>query len=180
MFSFFKNDKPPYSVQKISEGRFLDKAKEVKVSFFFKCWMAKKPRKAMVGSWFIVHTDDKYVYWGWPVFKRLFSDNRVLEEFYKTNKQLLEEEFPNYKKRDGNAIRIRLHDIIRKDLDKASVTVGMNFKATLNATDISIESPCTITPFLTTNNPEPASEKATYHIVLDKESLELIKLERIT
>ena len=180
MFSFFQSDKPPYAVEKISNGKFLDKAKEVNVGFFFQHWMQKKPRKALVGCWFILYEDEEYVYWGWPQFKRLFSDKRVAVEFYKTNKAALNQAFPNYKSIYGNVIRLKLQEVIQKSHpEKVYASVSLGFKAQLLDATIIIETNCTLKPHTTADNPNPEAEKASYKIVLDKNTLDLVELERI-
>jgi len=180
MFSFFQSNKPPYSTKKISEGKFLDKAEEVDVHIFFKRWMQKKPRKALVGCWFVIHEDDQYVYWGWPIFKGIFSDDRRVDSFYKTNKEALNQAFPNYKKIYGNTIRLKLQEVIQKaHTEKVYASVSLGFKSKLLDTTIAIETHSTIKPHSTKEIPEPESKKVSYKVVFEKNTLDLILIEEI-
>ena len=179
MFSFFQNDKPPYSVEKIAEGKLLDKAKEVDINFFFKHWMQNKPRKAMVGAWFVLYENEEFIYWGYPVFKRVFSDKRIVDDFYKTAKKDLQQQFPNYRKIEGNDVRLRLHQAIHalQPAPDYDVTVSFGFKAKLLEDAILIETPCTIKP-----RSGPDAEKtlsASYKVRLDKNNLDLIDIQKL-
>jgi hypothetical protein len=180
MFSLFQSNKPPYSTQKIAAGKFLDKAEEVDVPFFFHRWMQKKPRKAPVGYWFLIHEDNKYVYWCWPIFKALFSDDRSVKRFYKTNKEALNQAFPNYKKIYGNAIRLKLQEVIRESFtEQIYASVPLGFKTQLLDTTISITTYSSIKPYSTKDVPEPKSKTAFYKVIFDKNNLDLIHLEEI-
>jgi hypothetical protein len=180
MLSFFQNGKPPYSVEKISEGKFLDRAKEAGVDVFFNCWMQKKVRKAMVGTWFILHVNEDFVFWGKPVFKRIFSDKRIVEEFFKTDLNKLNLEFPDFKSKPGNAVRLKLCEYIQNSLNNpARITVSLGFKVKLTDTAIDVETPCTKTPKSSVDNPNPIPVKANYRVILDKYTLDLIELEEL-
>lgn len=175
MFSFFKNDQPPYSVERIEQGQLLDKAEEVTIDVFFKHWMQKRPRKALVGTSFILHQDADFIYWGRPVFKRLFSDKRIVEHFYKTNIQTLHETFPDYKKRDGNHIRLRLQELMTQHLDDAlSVSIPSFQKASLTKDTITLSVICHI-QFKTTDETNN-TRTIPYTIRLNKHSLTLIEV----
>lgn len=178
MFSFFQNDKPPYSVEKIAEGKLLDKAKEVDINFFFKHWMQNKPRKAMVGAWFVLYENEEFIYWGEPRFKRLFSDKRIVDDFYKTSKKDLQQQFPNYKKIEGNDVRLRLQELIlaaEKDAGAQYVSVSLGFKATLLDNAIEIETPCEIK----TKEKPDESTRATYKVLINKHTLDLIEIQKL-
>ena len=177
MLSFFQNGSPPFSVYKITEGMFLDRAIEESPDVFFQCWMQKKIRKAPVGTWFILHEDNDFIYWGNPRFRRLFSDKRIVEEFFKTNKKQLDKQFPDYRTKDGNSIRLKLCEYI-KDANKnlSYVTVSMGFKAKLSENSIAIETACYLTSNYTEEDKQPLAKKAKYKIRLDKNSLDLIEL----
>lgn len=176
MFSFFQTNKPPYSVEKIAEGKLLDKAKDADVYFFFKHWMEKKPRKAIVGSWFVLYENEEFIYWGMPVFKRIFSDKRIVDVFYKTSKKAIEENFPSYKKIDGNTVRIRAQELIlAAEKEAQNVTVAIGFKSTLLENRIEILTPCTIYP----KEKPDVPIQANYKISLDKNTLELIDIQKI-
>jgi len=175
MFSFFNKNKPPYSVEKIEQGQLLDKATEVDVPFFFNRWIQKRPRKALVGTCFILYEDQEAVYFGYPVFARLFSNKRIVQEFYKVLKKNLKTTFPNYKKQEGNRIRLRLHELIaEREGDKVSVSIH-NFTGKI--LDRTFE--FTIIGYLTdrVTGDKPPSRAVSYRIVLDKKNLDCLGLE---
>lgn len=93
MFSFFSKT---ISLKSIQKAKYLDKAIEKDISYFLDCRLHNPPRKAMVGLWLIFFEDANYIYWGKPRFRRLFSDDRVVDEFYKTDKKAVLESYPQY------------------------------------------------------------------------------------
>lgn len=181
MFPFNKKDRLPYSVERIAAGELLDKALERDPHSFFKHWMRKRPRKAMVGTWFVLYQNEGFVYWGSPVFKRLFSDKRVVEKFYKTPRKALEEVFPDYEKKDGNAVRLRLLETVRKALPPSSgITLGMgDFAANLSDEHIIATVNCRVSPPFTPDTPNPEAETVRFKVVLDKGTLKALSCERI-
>ena len=180
MLSFFQNGKPPYSVEKISDGKFLDRAKVAGVDAFINCWMQKKVRKAMVGTWFILHENEEFVFWGKPVFKRVFSDKRIVEEFFKTDIIKLNLEFPDFKSKSGNDIRLKLCEYIQNSLSvPVRITVSIGFKAKLIGEIINVETQCTKTPYSTAESPEPVPVTIKYRVLLNKYTLDLIELEEL-
>lgn len=153
MFSFFNKDKPPYAVEKIEAGKLLDKATIVDVPFFFNRWIQKRPRKALVGTCFILYEDQEAVYFGYPIFARLFSNKRTVQEFYKVLKKNLKTTFPNYKKQEGNTIRLRLHQlIVEKQIASLAVTIH-NFTGKIEATAFEFIVHCALTEPVTGNPP---------------------------
>ncbi len=172
MLSFFKTDRPPFDIQKIRQNHHLDKAKRASVNVFFEAWMHKKPRKAMVGTWFVLHQEEGYIYWGKPYFKNLFIDKIVVNEFFKTEKAALQQQFPHYSRVDGHTIRLRLQEIIKaSNPDFEAVSIGYNFEASLLKDTININCPCQITENEITKN-------LIYQAVLDKNNLDLVSLQK--
>ena len=139
----------------------MDRAKEVDVDVFFTCWMQKKLRKAFVGTWFVLHENDDFVFWGKPVFKRMFSDKRIVDEFFKTDALKLNLEFPDFKSKPGNSVRHKLSELIKgSQKNQENISVPFGFKAKLTETTIDIETPCTKTPKSSVEKPNPIPVKA--------------------
>jgi len=93
MFSFFSK---AISVKAIKKGKYIDRAIEKNVSYFLNCRLHNPPRKAMVGIWLLFFEDEQYIYWGKPRFRMLFSDEKIVDEFYKTEKNAVLESYPQY------------------------------------------------------------------------------------
>ncbi|BDS14939.1 hypothetical protein [Aureispira anguillae] len=165
---------PAFSIAKIEQGELLDKAKAATLEVFFESWMDRNAKKATDGSWIILYKNDEFLYWGWTSFKILMSANPTVKEFFKTPMVDIQEKFPNYEEVHGNSIREKLEAVITKSVvQQAKVTVKLGFKAQLIGETIVIQTPCTIKA-----RGEDA-EKATYNIILNRDNLDLIKLEAI-
>ncbi len=176
MFSIFNPGKPPYNVAKIGQGKLLEYAKSADIHQFFQAWMQKRPRKALVGCHFELYQDTEYLYWGKPIFQRLFSDKRVVQEFFKTPLEDITTQFPNYKKVWGNVVRLKLQNVIAENLEipaYVSVSSG-SFRARLEGNYIYVHTPCSITYRDDTNS--ESSKKANYTVILDKNTLDLIQI----
>lgn len=179
MFSFFKNDQPPYSVERIQKGALLDKATLASVHTFFNRWLNKRPRKAMVGCWFILHEDATFIYWGMPIFKRLFSNGRIVDEFYKTSKKELDEQFPLYKKHYQDFLWQRLYTIIRKEVSGIiSVRKNKALEGSIKDNQLHIQVSC-ILVYPKKEAVKPTEEiKAGYVIILDNKTMDLIAIKQ--
>lgn len=180
MFSLFKKDKPPYSVQRIQKGDLLDKATLASVHTFFNNWLNKRPRKVMVGCWFVLYQDEAFVYWGMPVFKRLFGkDNKIVERFYKTSKKELEEQFPLYKNHYQDFLWQRLYTIIKATM-KGVVSVRRDKILTgfIKNNQLNINLSCALI-YPKEDAEELAREtKASYDIILDNKTMDLIAIKQ--
>lgn len=166
---------PPLSVKKIQNGELLHKAKAASLEDFFESWMDRNPKKAMEGQWFILYQNEEFLYWGWSTFKSLLSPDPTVKEFFKTPLKDVQERFPNYEEVHGNSIRDKLEEVIKKSIAKnAKITITLGFKATLIEETIVIQTPCTIRHIGDTQ-----SQKVEYNVILDKNTLDLIKLEPI-
>ena len=176
---FGKNkDKPPYDVDQIKEGKFLDQAKDASVQQFFKAWMSKRPKKALVGTYFTLREDTEYVYWGRPVLQRLFIDKRIVEKFFRTATAELENQFPNYTKIDGNVVRLKTQKaILESDARFANVSVySGQFQAQLSEQHIIVEAQCHIR--LKGQTTEEGEKKEIFAVVLDKNALALVVVQK--
>jgi len=179
MFSLFKNNQAPYSVQRIEKGELLDKATLKSVHTFFNDWLNKRPRKARVGCWFILYKNEDFVYWGIPVFKGLFSNDRTVETFYKTSKTALDEQFPLYKNYHQDFIWQRLYTIIKQDTT-GIVTVRRDkaLKGFIKGNQLQIEVSCRLI-YPKKEGAEFAEEiKVQYDIVLDNKTMSLIAIKQ--
>lgn len=163
---------PAYPISKIEQGELLDKAKSANLEDFFERWMDRNAKKATEGSWIILYKNDEFLYWGWTTFKILMGSNPTVKEFFKTPMGDIQTKFPNYEEVHGNSIREKLEQVITKSLvQKAKVTVLLGFKAQLIDETIVIQTPCTIK--VRGEN----AEKAEYNVILNRDNLDLIKLE---
>lgn len=103
---------PPYAAEAIQQGDLLEYAQPADVDAFFAHRMANKPRKALVGAWFILYENNDFVYWGSPYFRSLWSGQRVVDSFYKTSQPALEAAFPSYKTLEGFVLRQQCRRIL--------------------------------------------------------------------
>lgn len=181
MFSLFGPPKK-IPVHRIKEGKYLDLAQEKTVNSFFKHRMKNKLRKALVGAWYIILEDNDYVYWGFPSFKRVFSDTRLIlrENFYKTNRNDLRERFPNYKKCDGPKVKTAIQSYIAHQVRKEYTpqiphSYIRRWKASLQDKTMSIETEVNVR---IEQQQQPKTKN--YHLVLDKNSLELLHIDKTT
>jgi hypothetical protein len=163
---------PAYSVTKIQQGELLNKAKDSSLEDFFESWMDRNVKKAMEGSWIILYKNEEFLYWGWTTFESMVSADPTVKEFFKTPITDVQAKFPKYEMVHGNSIREKLETVITKSIpQKATVTVVLGFKVQLIDERLVIQTPCTI------KNPGEDSEKAEYNVVLNRDNLDLIKLE---
>ena len=69
---------------------------EKSVADLFQKFSTRPPNKRGIHHQ-VLHEDEQYVYWGKPIFKgMIFFETRVVEELYKTEKEVLENELPIY------------------------------------------------------------------------------------
>lgn len=163
---------PTYPVTKIQQGELLNKAKSATLEDFFESWMDRNVKKAIEGSWIILYKNEEFLYWGWTTFENMVSANPTVKEFFKTPMTDIQAKFPNYEEVHGNSIREKLENVIQKSIpQKATVTVILGFKVQLIDETLVIQTPCTI------KIPGEDSEKAEYNVILNRDNLDLIKLE---
>ena len=179
MFSLFKKNQPPYSVQRIQKGELLDKATLASVRTFFNDWLNKGPRKAMVGCWFILQEDASFVYWGMPIFKGVFSADRTVDAFYKTSKKELDEQFPWYKQQDQDLIWQRLYTIIKqKTIGVVSVRRDKALKGFIKKNQLHIEVSCGLIYPKKEGVKFAEETKVEYAIILDNKTMDLIDIKQ--
>jgi hypothetical protein len=179
MFSLFKNNQAPYSVQRIEKGELLDKATLATVHAFFNDWINKRPRKARVGCWFVLYENESFVYWGMPVFKGISSNNKTVEVFYKTSKTELDKQFPLYKKNYQDFVWQRLYAIIKQEtIGIVTVRRDKALKGFIKDNQLHIEVSCSLI-YPKKEGAEFAEEtKAQYDIVLDNKTMGLIAIKQ--
>lgn len=155
-------------VYKIEQGFLLDQAKEIGVKEFFNKRMKNKPRKALVGSWLILADIDDFIYLGYPRFKSLFSNKRVIDELFKINKTDLQQELPTYSTLQGHSLK----QAILKHLSKKIGTNAslLSWHPQLNRQQIVIEGDCQYTK-------DEKNLTTRYLLHLDKSSLDVLHLE---
>ncbi|MBI3396405.1 MAG: hypothetical protein HY042_11260 [Spirochaetia bacterium] len=92
-------------VKEIQSGRHLNVARAVAPEVFFQKRMENRVRKANVGNWEILLEDAEYVYFGYPVFARLLSDDRIVQDLFKVETKGLTNFFPGYRTVTGALIK---------------------------------------------------------------------------
>jgi hypothetical protein len=163
---------PAYPVNKIQQGELLNKAKGSSLENFFESWMDRNVKKAMDGSWIVLYKNEEFLYWGWTTFENMVSANPTVKEFFKTPIADVQAKFPNYEEVHGNSIREKLEVIIKKSIPRnVTVTVVLGFKVQLIDETLVIQTPCTI------KMPGEDVEKAQYNVILNRDNLDLIKME---
>ena len=165
---FIKSNK--LDVDKISEGQYLDRAKEIEVEDFFAKRMNNKVRKALVGNWLILIESEGFTYIGRPRFKSLFSNKRITEQLLKVNTAQLNQRFPSYHQTQGNDVRLQVHQLLYQELN--SPIAWLTWKATLQPNYLSITANCAL------QKAETTSLKFLLH--LDSDTLALMHLEKLT
>lgn len=187
MFSLFSKK---INVKQIQKGRHLDKAIPKTVDNFMNKRMKNPIRKALVGIYLVFFEDEDYIYWGKPVFQRLFSDKRVVDEFYKTPKADVLESYPEYQE-DFYSQKIK--EAIRKavrhyqDLQDGAYFHHFTFRKTpqiqIKGDEFHIKVYTTVTytpaPYQQIEGevPQPKNNPRNYQIRLKRDDLELLEIE---
>jgi len=148
------------------------------VNEFFDRRMKNKPRKALVGNWEILYEDEESLYYGYPRFKRIFSDERVVEKVYFLPVKDLEEQFPPFRKLTGAELRLKIYsniaDYRKSKSERLPFTLASNdWFAVLNEKTIAATAKTRIENIHT-------KERffQTYELIFDKKNLNLLKLEQ--
>ena len=182
MFSLFSKK---ISVEAVKKGQRLDKAIEKDVNFFLECRLHNKPRKALVGMWLILFEDEQWIYWGYPVFRMLFSDSRVVDVLYKTERKAIVEIYPEYHK-DFQSLEIRLkildavrnHEGLKDGINYQGFNLYPNYKINIQDGNFVIkakgEISYTAAPY--SDNPREEKRLQNYDIVLKTDNLQLISI----
>lgn len=164
-----------YSIEKIHQGEYLEKAKEATFEVFFDNWMDSNVKKASIGCWITLFENEESLYFGWTTFESLTDPNATIKEFFKTPMKDIKDKFPNYKKVHGNSIREKLELVIAKSIGpNATASVSLGFKPVLADQVIVVE---TSALFKETGVGKP--EKANFKVSLNKNTLDLISVEEL-
>ncbi len=167
------------SVSEIEKYASSEFAMKSGVDEFFERRMKNKPRKALVGNWEILFENDEHVYYGYPRFRRLFSDERVVEKIYFTPKKELENKFPLFRDLTGSAFRLKLYDSIfqyrKSNGETESFSLGFqDFSATLKENTIEAKA---VIHFSSVEANKKKSEN--YKVFYNKNNLTLLKIEKL-
>ena len=160
--------------------KHLASAEEATVEEFFTKWMTKPPRKAQIGTWFILHQDETFVYWGKPIMGGFLQmSTRFVEQLYKTKKADLGSQFPSYDSVWGNTVRLALYDIMNEhrqsNANKERITLGIkDFFATLRNTPQGNQIEATVKANL--YREKTAHQIVKYVITLNADNLSLITI----
>lgn len=179
-----------YAVHKIQKGKYLQHATEKSIDAFMECRLHNRPRKAMVGLWLVLYEDENYVYWGKPRFRCLFSDKRVVEVLFKTNKEAVLATYPEYRKDFFSLdLKRKVLEAIRKYMGELDgilfhhATFDKELEISIEKDSFVIKAACTVN---STSAPysgregevkTPTNRSQTFTVVLNREDLELIKVE---
>ena len=147
------------------------------VNEFFQRRMKNKLRKALVGSWIILHEDESNIYYGYPRFKGIFSSDRVVEKIYFLKKKELAEKLSIYKNFTGVELRAKILasiDSYRKQKKESSAFLlfSNNWTVVLNEDSIQVQA---IVSEENSNTTKSKSKK--YTILLNKNDLSLLKIQ---
>lgn len=81
--------------------RHLLYATETSVDIFLQRMLRQKPRKARgIGNWFVLEQDEAFLYYGYPVWQHLLSEERVVQTLYKVSRYQVERCLPQVQFRD--------------------------------------------------------------------------------
>ena len=139
MFNFFKPKK--LYVEKIQEGKLLDKAKPKDVSFFFSMRMQNRLRKVNVGNWEVLFEGEKKVYFGFPKLDSLFNSKRIVEDLYWVDALELERQFSHFQNFTGVELReLLMFEFSQQSLPDQLRFISMQrFKAKLHSGFIAVK-----------------------------------------
>jgi uncharacterized lipoprotein YehR (DUF1307 family) len=102
------------SFEEIKIGNELESATEIALNDFFQIWMSNKQHSKLDENCYELYKDKNFTYFGKNELKGL----RVKKRLYKVSNKVLSNNFENYKKVDGIAIRLKFYDEIVPQNDK--------------------------------------------------------------
>ncbi|MCP4438066.1 MAG: hypothetical protein GY810_03910 [Aureispira sp.] len=179
MFSLFGPPKK-IPVDAIKKGKYLDLAKELNVTQFFKTRMKNRMRKTLVGSWHILLETDSMVYLAYPTPKKGFSSKKIVQHhhFFKTDKQELVKQFSQYKTLQGYQLKELLRDKLNYHFRQKYAPLNpiielRRWKAILEKNIIS----SWVEVFIKIKEGAPIEE--TYKLSFTNKELELIEIEKL-
>lgn len=92
-----ESSEPAIPLGEIQADRHLLHAVQTSVPTFLTRVLNARPRKVIgVGQWQVLHQDEAFVYYGYPVLQHLFSEAREVRVLYKVSRYQLERLFPNF------------------------------------------------------------------------------------
>lgn len=96
-YSFEPERYPPIALSEVSQTRNLLYATETSAATFFERVLNVRPRKLIgVGSWQILHRDDAFIYYGYPVLRGLLTTEREIGALYKVSLYQVQNRFPGF------------------------------------------------------------------------------------
>lgn len=157
----------------IRKGEYLDRAKESTVDDFFARRMKNKIKKVMGANWEIFFESEEFVYYGYPLIS-FFREGTFVDEFFKVDKNLLQLDFPSYKKFDGIELRRTCYESLAeyRRSTKESLFQSFNCTASLEKDFILIQA-----DLFFKNENESTVEK--YLIKFDKKNLKNISISKM-
>lgn len=118
-------------VEKIAQGQALEIAESISVDEFVRLRMQNRPRKALVGNWFILYQNQDFIYIGSPRFRGL-SDLREVEEIYRVSHPELVRRFPGYESIEGFHVRLAIQEALQLQAqENESVSVSWGWQTRL-------------------------------------------------
>jgi hypothetical protein len=96
-YSFEPERYPPIAVSELTQNRHLLYATQTSAATFFERVLNVRPRKASgVGNWRILHRDDAFLYYGYPVFRGLLTSEKEIPVLYKVSLYEVQKQFPDF------------------------------------------------------------------------------------
>lgn len=96
-YSFEPERYPPIALSEVLRNRNLLYATQTSTSLFFERLLNVRPRKITgVGNWQVLHRDNAFIYYGYPVLRGLFSTEREVPVLYKTSLYQVQKHFPDF------------------------------------------------------------------------------------
>ena len=89
-------EQKPIPLENVSQRQHLLFAVQTSPQVFFSRLLNRRLRKAPVGNWEILHDDGVFIYYGYPIFKELLSDNRQIKTLYKVSRHGTYKTFPKF------------------------------------------------------------------------------------
>ena len=96
-YALDREETPSIVVTSALPTRHLLYATETSVQTFFSRVLNQRPRKVRgVGNWQILQQDEAFFYYGYPVLRDLFTEERVIHTLYKVSRYQVEQAFPTF------------------------------------------------------------------------------------
>lgn len=96
-YSFESERYPPIALSQVQQNHNLLYATQTSAATFFERRLNVFPRKVTgVGNWRILHRDDAFIYYGYPVFRGLFTSEKEVPVLYKVSLYQVQKLFPDF------------------------------------------------------------------------------------